>query len=87
MTDTKIPSNPLPVPKLLDGDKGCAKFFGLSEWTVRRWRLSEGLCHIKLGGRFYYRAEAVEAWLKSRETCGPAADEPEEIGVIREIRG
>ena len=64
-----------------------AKKLGLSAWTVRRWRLSEGLPVIKLGGRFFYREDAVQSWLASRETSRAAIDEPEEIGVIREIRG
>jgi len=59
---------------------------GISAWSIRRWRLSEGLNFIKIGGRFYYRTEAVHAWLASRETSGPATDEPEEIGVIRQVR-
>lgn len=86
--ELEAPSNPNPATKLLDGDAGCAKFLGLSSaWPVRRFRLTEGLPFLKLGGRFYYRPEAVQAWLAARETSGAAADEPEEIGVIREIRG
>ena len=61
--------------------------WGVSQWTVRRWRLSEGLPVCKLGGRFFYRLEAVTDWLKGFETAGAADVEEEiEIGVIRPIK-
>lgn len=75
------------MSRLVQGDAGAGKVKELSAWTIRRWRLSEGLPHIQIGGRIYYDMESVDAWLASRETSGPAADEPDEIGVIREIRG
>lgn len=86
MTEIKLPSNPFPAPKLIEGEKGLADERGGSAWTWRRFRLTEGLPFLKLGGRFYYRLEAVDAWLASRETSGPAADEAQEVGVIRQIR-
>ena len=86
MAENQTPSNPFPAPKLIEGEKGLAEVRGGSAWMWRRFRLSEGLPFLKLGGRFYYRLETVDAWLASRETSGLAADEPEQIGVIREIR-
>lgn len=57
-----------------------------SGWPIRRFRLQEGCPHIQLGGRIYYDLSTVETWLKSRETSGAAADEAEQVGVIRQIR-
>ena len=64
-----------------------AESLGLSPWTVRRFRLAEGLPVLPIAGRFFYRLESVQAWLASRETAG-AADvaEAEETGVIRPIK-
>lgn len=64
-----------------------AEELGVSEWTIRRWRLSEGLPHIKIGGRFHYRATSVIAWLDARETAGAPDDGvPVEVGKIRQIK-
>ena len=58
-----------------------------SSWFLRRLRLSEGLPHIRLGGRIYYRRESIKAWLDQREKGSvPAITEPETTGTIREIR-
>ena len=59
---------------------------GLSPWTIRRWRLNEGLPHIQIGNRFLYRQEAVFAWLESKETRSAASDDSDEVGVIRRIK-
>ena len=58
---------------------------GISSWTVRRWRINEGLpvCHIS--GRFMYRLDSVIKWLESFETQGAVDDECGETGVIRAI--
>ena len=62
-----------------------ADSLGLSAWTVRRWRLSEGLPVIQIGRRFLYRRDAVLAWLESMETAGAADDVPGEVGSIRRV--
>lgn len=75
------------MSKLVQGDAGCAKSLGIpSAWSIRHWRLSEGLPHIWIGGRIFYNMDSVNTWLRSREISGEAAEEPEEIGVIRAIR-
>lgn len=74
------------MSKLVQGDAGTATAKGLSAWTIRRWRLTEGLPHIWIGGRVFYNLDSVDAWLASRETSGTATDEPEAVGVIREIK-
>lgn len=58
---------------------------GLSAWTVRRFRLSEGLPVCKIAGRFFYRLESVQAWFASRETAGATDYEPEGTCPIRLI--
>ena len=58
---------------------------GISSWTVRRWRLNEGLPVCKISGRFMYRLDSVIKWLESFETQGAVDDECGETGVIRAI--
>ena len=71
--------------KTLFTEAELAALLELSAWTVRRWRLSEGLPCITIGRRFLYRRESVLAWLESRETAGAAADDPGDVGVVRRI--
>ena len=63
-----------------------ANELGLSAWTVRRWRLSEELPFIKIGGRFLYRIESVEYWLESREATSGVIQLTSETGKIRPVR-
>lgn len=76
--------NPMEHLKLCTEAK-TAEVLEVSTWTIRRWRLSEGLPVVKIGGRFFYRLDAVLEWLKSKETAGSADDEPGETGTIRAI--
>ena len=62
-----------------------AEALEVSQWTIRRWRLSEGLPVCKIGGRFLYRWSSVQDWLSATETAGTLDDEPGEAGVIRAI--
>lgn len=71
--------------KALYTESELAESLGLSAWTVRRWRLSEGLPVIQIGRRFLYRREAVLEWIESRETAGAAVDDPGDVGVVRRI--
>ena len=72
--------------KSLLSETELAAYFGLSPWTIRRFRLSEGMPVVAIAGRYFYRLESVQAWLASRETSGTAAEEPGEIGKIRAVR-
>ena len=63
-----------------------SKALGISAFTVRRWRLGYSLPVIKVGGRFFYKMDSVNEWLKANEKSGHKAEEPHEIGVIRRIR-
>ena len=76
--------NPWESKKLCTEAK-LAETWGVSQWTIRRWRLSEGLPCVKVAGRFFYRMESVERWLAENETAGALDEEPDEAGVIRAI--
>ena len=41
--------------------------FGISAWTVRRWRIKGALPHFRTAGRIFYRLEAVEKWMALQE--------------------
>ena len=75
-----------PFNKAVLTEAELADSLGLSSWTVRRWRLSEGLPVIQVGRRYLYRREAVLSWLASRETAGAVADDPGKTGVIRRVQ-
>lgn len=75
-----------PFKKSLMTEAELAAYLGLSAWTIRRFRLNEGMPVIAIAGRFFYRLESVQNWLASRETSGPATAGGEEPGVIRAIR-
>jgi phage terminase Nu1 subunit (DNA packaging protein) len=36
--------------------------------TICRWQeMPDGIPHVQVGGRIYYRAASIKAWLESRE--------------------
>ena len=63
-----------------------AEMLGLSQWTIRRFRLNEGLPVVTVAGRFFYRMESVERWLAENETAGAGDEESCETGTIRAIQ-
>ena len=75
-----------PFNKAVLTEAELADSLGLSSWTVRRWRLSEGLPVIQVGRRYLYRREAVLSWLASRETAGAVTEDASETGVIRRVQ-
>lgn len=50
-----------------------AKELNVSPWTVRRWRLTLNLPHIRPSKQILYRLSAVSEWLISQEqtNCSP----------------
>ena len=56
--------------KALLTESELAASLGISPWTIRRFRLNEGLPVIAISGRFFYRLESVLRWLASREQSG-----------------
>ena len=72
--------------KIAYGFKGLEKATGLPYWTCRRFCMSEGMPTMKIGGRFLFDLDSVDAWLKSHETAGATDDECDEVGIIRAIK-
>ena len=75
-----------PFKKSLMTETELAAYFGLSAWTIRRFRLNEGMPVVAIAGRYFYRLESVQAWLASRETSVAVEQSCAEPGVIRAIR-
>lgn len=48
-------------------EKEVARHLGISWWTVRRWRVKEGLPCILVGNRIFYRLSTVIEWLGQQE--------------------
>jgi hypothetical protein len=48
-------------------EKELADALGLSQWTIRLWRLQAGLPHFRTSGRIFYRMEAVLRWMDEEE--------------------
>lgn len=49
-------------------EKDAAQSIGQKPTTLRNWRaLRRGPPNIKIGRKVYYRREALEQWLRSRE--------------------
>ena len=48
-------------------EKELAGKLGLSQNTIRNWRLKLGLPHFGTAGRIFYRWESVETWMSEQE--------------------
>ena len=59
-------AQPVPLEFRLWSPEECARQLRMSEGTLRNLG-KRGPAKVKLGGRVWYRPEAVETWLKSRE--------------------
>ena len=75
-----------PFNKAVLTEAELADSLGLSSWTVRRWRLSEGLPVIQVGRRYLYKRDSVLKWLESRESNRAVAEDASETGVIRRVQ-
>lgn len=64
-------------------EKELASELGLSPWTVRRMRLSEGCPCFRIGNRIFFRLESVLSWIAEREQGKPEPAKP--YGVLRRI--
>ena len=64
-------------------EKELAARINRSYWTIRRWRQKEGLPHIYIGKRLYYRMEDVEEWIRALDKVsdGPTPDAPHFVNV------
>jgi predicted DNA-binding transcriptional regulator AlpA len=62
------PLNPQPVSDLLD-EKQAAQFLGVKVRTMRLWRLTRHLPHLKISSRVVrYRQHDLDGWLNSYRT-------------------
>lgn len=48
-------------------EKELAGKLGLSQNTIRNWRLKLGLPYFGTAGRIFYRWESVETWMSEQE--------------------
>jgi len=48
-------------------EKEIANVLGVSQWTVRLWRLQRGLPCFRTTGRIFYRMKSVVDWMDREE--------------------
>lgn len=48
-------------------EKEIAIALNISIWTIRRWRLKEGLPYIGTGRRYFYRMPSIKEWMTRQE--------------------
>lgn len=53
------------VPLLTESE--LANTLGISIWTIRRWRKTQGLPHLGIARRFFYRLPSVYKWMSQQE--------------------
>ena len=64
-------------------EKALAQKLRVSPWTVRNWRLQEGLPFVRTGnGRIHYSLASVEAWWAEHETSCQAKQSTDGIRRI-----
>ena len=65
-------------------ERKLAERLHVSPWTVRNWRLKDGLPHVKTDtGRIHYSMESVQLWWDKRETAGQ--EKMTSVSGIRQI--
>lgn len=57
---------------LLDSRKA-AQYLGLKQYWVQTRRVSEGIPHYEINGRYYYSPAELDAWLKGHHKQGETA--------------
>ena len=69
-------------------ERELAKKLNVSPWTIRNWRLNEGLPHVRTGkgrnGRFHYNLASVKKWWAERERANLVQKE-HDVNGIRQI--
>ena len=71
---------------LMDG-KAAAEYVGvLSYWTILDLAKRGKLPHIRVGRRVFFRAEALDKWVRNLETGGAESEAPPERGVLRRVK-
>lgn len=70
MGEDAIENNVRPFPTLWDpwfSRRQVAKYFGVSESTVRRW-VKDGMPHERVGGVLRFKMSECEAWFRKGDT-------------------
>ena len=65
-------------------EKELAGKLGLSQNTIRNWRLKLGLPYFGTPGRIFYRWESVETWMSEQEARN-AIRHVEELETVNRI--
>lgn len=70
-------------------EKELAEKLNLSQWTVRRMRLQEGMPYFAIGKRIYYQLEKIFEWIEFKQTetvkSNSSIEEGPQYGKIRQI--
>lgn len=57
----------------------------ITPWTLRRWRLAEGMPHMQFGRRILFNLESVEKWMRDRECSGEREEVVPRYGQLRRV--
>lgn len=72
--------------ELMDA-KDAAKYVGVfSYWTILQLAQQGKVPHIRVGRRVFFRAEALDSWIRGIETGGIRKEDPPERGVLRRVQ-
>ena len=61
------------VPKELLNSNKAAKYLGMKQYWVQTRRVSEGIPHYEINGRYYYSPAELDAWLQDHHKQGNSA--------------
>ena len=62
------------VPKDLLNSQKAAQYLGLKQYWVQTRRVSEGIPHYEINGRYYYSPAELDAWLMEHHKQGETAN-------------
>jgi len=71
--------------KLLDAKEAAAYTQVFSYWTILDLAKQGKVPHIRVGRRVFFRAEALDGWIKDLETGGAQEADPEP-GTLRRVK-
>jgi len=67
--------------------KEAARYLGvLSYWSLLDLAKRGEVPHVRVGRRVFFRAEALDAWVRGLETGGVKTEEPPALGTLRRIQ-
>ena len=71
--------------RLALGPAEVAVAIGVSETTVRRWMVEEGLPYSRVGGRILVRVDRLLGWLDSHQDS--SCDVEDIVSLVEQARG